>query len=447
MAHDEVMGGSQLTPTPQKVVSRRNLLFAGAAGVLGAGALSLNFSVITAAKPLSAVDRQVYSFLMDLFAARAQAVLSNNATALRPYYDPANMPLLQHEAERVTRLHHMASDVWGGNHKRISATVVQLSSQNLGNQIAVDVEEMVRYDWLYRPIPMPAYIEAARKNDLELAARTQINGVNRDGTTTSGGTVKHEMTLGQHGTSFVVLKDAYIELFQASPDAGGGFRSFPGGPIAAISRPEGRPIAASAQYVQNGVNEVPECLTAAPTTQQPLANGTTATAAVNYANSWTNSRNCATYADWDYPNGGGDCANFVSQCLYNGSILTDSTWNRGSEVTKHCPAGSSTYRTGYGGDSHYTWVNNGNLRNWLINSGNGVDASSNMPWNLAIGDTVNYDWTGDGTLDHITMVVVAQTGSQTAQIASHNANGIWSWRMNGAARYYGTHVYYRLLSC
>lgn len=70
-----------------------------------------------------------------------------------------------------------------------------------------------------------------------------------------------------------------------------------------------------------------------------------------------------------------------------------------------------------------------------------------MPWNLGIGDTVNYDWTGDGTVDHITMIVVAQTSSQTAQIASHNANGIWSWKMKGAARYYGTRVYYPVTPC
>lgn len=42
-------------------------------------------------------------------------------------------------------------------------------------------------------------------------------------------------------------------------------------------------------------------------------------AAVRYANVWWDGRNLDDYADYDYPSGG-DCANFVSQCLIAGGL-------------------------------------------------------------------------------------------------------------------------------
>lgn len=69
---------------------------------------------------------------------------------------------------------------------------------------------------------------------------------------------------------------------------------------------------------------------------------------------------------------------------------------------------------------NYAWVNNIGLRNWILNSGKGVNvgtAPSNINF-LGYGDVINYDWTSDGTLDHIT--IVSSPGNESsALICSH----------------------------
>lgn len=92
---------------------------------------------------------------------------------------------------------------------------------------------------------------------------------------------------------------------------------------------------------------------------------------------------------------GGDCANFVSQCFRAGNQVADGSWKTFNGACGTC----GTTSTNAGTD---TWANNGYLRNWVINSGRGQAQSGINP--LAVGDIVNYDWDGNGTYDHVTIV-------------------------------------------
>lgn len=419
-------------------VTRRRLLQVGAAGAFsaaGAGAALFGMPVVTLAKPLSATDQNILTFVMGLFAARGQAVLENEPSIIRPMYDPAQTAMVAFEVERVSRLHHAAHDFWHGEHKRVYSNLSQFVVTPAGaRRYKITFREMLCFDWHYDPIPLPASVEAERKRrHPDPSAWASPSLANPDGTFPQNWVIDHELTVEMLGSRFIVLAHAYIEAFHASPDAGGGIRTFPGGPVPALA-----PGASSnAQSLAHGPQTSPQ---GSPSQIYYPSN------AVAYANQYGSSRNCGTYVDWDYPNGGGDCANFVSQCLWAGGlgVVADGTWNRGSWTSMRCPAGSGSYQGGYSGStsSPYAWTDNAQLRAWVINSGRGTDSGGNVPQFLAIGDLINYDFHGYGNMDHITIVVQAMTSYQPAYVQSHNANGRWLWNMGGAYHYWGTELYW-----
>lgn len=131
------------------------------------------------------------------------------------------------------------------------------------------------------------------------------------------------------------------------------------------------------------------------------------TNAVNYANTYVLNHN----TNHKYFTLGGNCTNFVSQCMYAGGVKMDSTWN----FTQGVVSTYNTYtrawtvadelnnyvkinlggerlvskwrRTGRSSDGSYSYVNNSNN---LTNSGIEI---------------VFYDWQGDGMIDHSSIVV------------------------------------------
>lgn len=131
------------------------------------------------------------------------------------------------------------------------------------------------------------------------------------------------------------------------------------------------------------------------------------TNAVNYANTYALSCN----PNHKYFTRGGNCTNFVSQCMYAGGVKTDSTWNFTQGVV-------STYNT-------YTraWTVADELKNYIkINLGGerlvskwkkygdssqgvyGYVNNSNNLTNTGI-EIVFYDWQDDGIIDHSSIVV------------------------------------------
>ena len=94
-----------------------------------------------------------------------------------------------------------------------------------------------------------------------------------------------------------------------------------------------------------------------------------------------------------YKGRGGDCANFVSQCLFAGGFKQDSVWYRHSVA----------------------WINvmkqiaHFKMYGKFLNTNNG---------NLIKGNPIYFDWNGDGVYDHAT-ICVGRNNSGTAILDSH----------------------------
>ena len=112
-----------------------------------------------------------------------------------------------------------------------------------------------------------------------------------------------------------------------------------------------------------------------------------------------------------YKGRGGDCANFVSQCLYNGGFLQDSTWY------KHSVA----------------WINVMKQIAHFKQYGSFMSANNG---NLLAGNPIYFDWNGDSTYDHAT-ICVGRNNSGTPILDSHTKDlyhAAWNnWSFSKAA--------------
>lgn len=110
---------------------------------------------------------------------------------------------------------------------------------------------------------------------------------------------------------------------------------------------------------------------------------------------------------------GGDCGNFVSQCLRAGGHSPYGNW-----YTFNGGCGTCGTSATYAGTD--TWANNQYLRDYINTSGRGAPAANQ--WNMRMGDIINYDWTSSagGQTDHI--VLVSATSGSGPLVAGHNSN-------------------------
>ena len=144
--------------------------------------------------------------------------------------------------------------------------------------------------------------------------------------------------------------------------------------------------------------------------------------AASAAGSYTyNVSNAIAYADKycinynsaynSYKGRGGDCANFVSQCLYAGGFKQDSVWY------KHSVA----------------WINVMKQIAHFRDYGTFLNASNS---NLIRGNPIYFDWNGDGVYDHAT-ICVGRNNSGVAILDSHTRDlyhATWTnWSFRKAA--------------
>ena len=112
-----------------------------------------------------------------------------------------------------------------------------------------------------------------------------------------------------------------------------------------------------------------------------------------------------------YKGRGGDCANFVSQCLYNGGFPQDSVWY------KHSVA----------------WINVMKQIAHFKQYGTFMNATNG---NILKGNPIYFDWNGDSTYDHAT-ICVGRNNSGTAILDSHTKDlyhATWTnWSFSKAA--------------
>ena len=108
--------------------------------------------------------------------------------------------------------------------------------------------------------------------------------------------------------------------------------------------------------------------------------------AVDYARRWWDARNPA------FPSFTNDCTNFISQCLLAGqlpmefSIYRNQGWWINSERSNWS----------------FSWSVSHSLRWYLLSSGRGIEVGS--VYDLTLGDIIFYDFNGDGTIQHSTII-------------------------------------------
>lgn len=103
-------------------------------------------------------------------------------------------------------------------------------------------------------------------------------------------------------------------------------------------------------------------------------------AARNYAYRWWGPNDSDYNPDYSNWNGnGGDCANFVSQCIYTGGVPTDNEWKKDSTAwVSTSTLASYMTNNGYATRESYTVTNAGNFatksgHSVLVTINNGVD--------------------------------------------------------------------------
>lgn len=311
--------------------------------------------------------------------ARTQFGRSTGSSPLRQFISDMCPELLDQEQNRLSVLDDLgAPNRWNGKMQRISSGLDVLSWQLDTNDgvVTVLINETVRLNW--RPAPRQASRSALLNAAPEAALVPQKYGLDQPDwpNTDSSWLVTHELRLARERGTYRLISDKYSEPTVSGVSAYGGYE------------------------LLVPTTDVSLASAAAPATA--ATNIFDWNAARNYALNWALSYNPA-YTNFA-PN---DCANFVSQAFRAGNYSTDASWYKYSSA----------------------WVNNVALRNWLLSSGRGYSqASASL---LGYADIINYDWSGDGTFDHVVMV----TGLPGPLISSHTTahrNVPWNLPSSGS---------------
>ncbi len=316
------------------------------------------------------------AFLARAYAGRAHAMTANDSGALDALYG-ANARLLAHERDRVTFMYGLGSR-WDGTILAYEADLPLVELQMSGAVATGRVYERLHVLWIPAPRPESAVRRALRQQYPEKFAATTPRGPRGEIDSYIG--TRHEVTLEKGAQGWRLVRDSYEEppLYGASPDLVPGSWSavragFPSGGALALG-----PVPAAPQSV--------------------------ATLTTCYSYNWTAAKDYAL-AHWSSYNSsycnynpcGGDCANFVSQCLRAGNQVDDpgGVWRTFNGACGRC--GTTSVNAGTD-----TWANPKMMRDWLLSSGRAVSKSGID--GLGMGDPITYDFEGDGYWDHTAIV-------------------------------------------
>lgn len=114
---------------------------------------------------------------------------------------------------------------------------------------------------------------------------------------------------------------------------------------------------------------------------------------------------------------GGDCANYVSQCLHAGGqprIFDDGTYPTGSNPWYY--KNNGTCNTTSDDSWNISWINANSLYHLINDSGRGQDEPYFL---LCIGDVAFWDENQNGIKDHAVFVVISRAGGNPPLINSH----------------------------
>ncbi|MCL2513339.1 MAG: amidase domain-containing protein [Oscillospiraceae bacterium] len=162
-------------------------------------------------------------------------------------------------------------------------------------------------------------------------------------------------------------------------------------------------------------------------------NGYSGLAASLYAKEWWNKRN-PLWSNYDPQKSGGDCANFVSQCLYAGGLEMTKLW--------YCYEADATWYSGVAvaHEVSFAWVGAANLYQYLRNLP-GVEQirgdKINETKDFAIGDVLFYKWSGtlnteNSSIDHAAIVVDVMADGRPIVASHYRASNGTSYDNYGA---------------
>jgi Putative amidase domain len=371
-----------------RTTSRRSLVAFGAA-LVAAGTAERMAPAARAASGLG--GSWLLSTLQAYLDARALAANGNSSQMNLM----TSSDVFAYECQRAKFIGALGSaSAWDGTLVGISSIITGVSATSTSATVAQAViTETMTIAW--RPNPRaqdPAYAARRAADPARYGLLDPLYPL-----VSSQVSTEHAIVLERAGTSWAVVSDAYAEpdLFGSSPDV----QSSP--QIAAVAAVLNQQPAASAQKGMIADGSVsPDCCSHPPV-------------AYDYAAAVTYAKNHGATADYNqnyvsYNGCGGDCANFVSQCFYVGNQLPDQYWQRYQ--------GSACGQSGWCGSDR--WVNNWLLHNWVINQNRG--AAVDTIGGLGKGDIVNYDWTQNGSYDHVTIV----SDGANNLVCSHNVDRV-----------------------
>jgi cell wall-associated NlpC family hydrolase len=130
---------------------------------------------------------------------------------------------------------------------------------------------------------------------------------------------------------------------------------------------------------------------------------------VEYAETWWKGAN-PKYVEFEV-----DCTSYVSQCLFAGGAPMNYTGKRASGWWYAGKKGSQELWS-------FSWSVAHSLQSFLMNSRRGLHAYAvNDPRELGPGDTICYDWDGDGRYQHNT-IVIANDANGMPLVNAHTYN-------------------------
>lgn len=141
-------------------------------------------------------------------------------------------------------------------------------------------------------------------------------------------------------------------------------------------------------------------------------------AAVQYADRWWETGNPA-FAEFAV-----DCTNYISQCLFAGKAPIHYT---GKRETGWWYKGYVNAREWWS----YSWAVSNSFARYLHTNTTGLRAElAERPEQLTLGDVIVYDWNGDGSFQHSTIVTAFDAGGMPL-VNAHTVNSrhrYWDYR-------------------
>lgn len=298
----------------QRHLSRRELLrIAGLGGLAAAGVGIAGPLVLPSGVAATSLqDDTPEGFLAAAYTQRVQTINTGAVDALDAFYDPASTTLRAAEKERSKLFRNNLSPRWQNSPILSFGSTVQLLDLAVsGSTATARLNEITSVVWIPRPMVLSPEAQAGRQKNPAAYQPTSPRGPRGELTTRFA--TKHEVTLVKGGTGWRLAKDNYDErhLFGASPDfVPGSWAEAGWGPGPFPKRPEPTPVTSTVA----GEEEMVRALGSTPYYR---------------ANAVQNAHNLAfgVGAGFCYFDScGGDCANFVSQCLTAGNQRQDGLW-------------------------------------------------------------------------------------------------------------------------